>query len=153
MKRILIVLFLLSVSIVFAQTHIPPGNVIGTWNAAGSPYIIDGEITIQAPDLLTIEPNVDVQFSGYYKFIILGRLLAEGTAGNLITFTAQVPATGWHGLRFFDTNTNGQDSCKIVYCTLQHGIATGSASSGGAIYLENSDIIIENSTISDNEAK
>ncbi len=152
MKRILIVLFLLSVSIVFAQTHVPPGNVIGTWNAAGSPYIIDGEITIQAPDLLTIEPNVDVQFSGYYKFIILGRLLAEGTAGNLITFTAQVPATGWHGLRFFDTNTNGQDSCKIVYCTLQHGIATGSASSGGAIYLENSDIIIENSTISDNEA-
>jgi len=152
MKRMLIVLFLLSSYLVFAQTHIPAGNVTGTWNAAGSPYIIDGEITIQAADLLTIEPNVDVEFSGHYKFIILGRLLAEGIVGNLITFSAQTPATGWHGLRFIDTNTNGQDSSKIVYCTLEHGIASGDASSGGAIYLESSDIIIENSTISDNEA-
>jgi len=152
MKVILIVLLLLSTLLVFAQTHIPEGNVSGTWNATGSPYIIDGEITIQAADLLMIEPNVDIEFSGYYKFIINGRLLAEGTADNLITFTAQVPATGWHGLRFFDTNTNGQDSSKIVYCSLQNGIATGDASSGGAIYLNNSDIIIENSIISGNEA-
>ncbi|MCK4825013.1 right-handed parallel beta-helix repeat-containing protein, partial [bacterium] len=146
MKRMLIVLFLLSTYLVFAQTY-----VSGTW-VSGRPHIIGGEITIHEDSLLTIEPNVAVQFSGHYKFIILGRLLAEGTAGNLITFSAQVPATGWHGLRFFDTNTNGQDSSKIVYCTLEHGIASGDASSGGAIYLQSSDIIIENSTISDNEA-
>ncbi len=147
MKRMLIVLFLLSTYLVFAQTY-----VSGTWNFAGSPYIIDGEITIHEDSLLTIKPGVAVQFSGHYKFIILGRLLAEGTADSLITFSAQVPATGWHGLRFIDTNTNGQDSSKIVYCTLEHGIASGDASSGGAIYLESSDIIIENSSISDNEA-
>ena len=150
MKRMLIVLFLLSSCLVFADTHIPAGNVSGTWNFAGSPYIIDGEITIQAAAQLIIDPNVDVVFSDHYKFIILGRLLAEGTAGNLITFSA--PVAGWHGLRFFDTNTNGQDSSKIVYCTLEHGIASGDASSGGAIYLESSDIIIENSSIFDNEA-
>ncbi|MCK4338489.1 MAG: carboxypeptidase regulatory-like domain-containing protein [Candidatus Cloacimonetes bacterium] len=154
MKRIITILLvtLLSASLSFAQTHIPAGNVSGTWNFAGSPYIIDGEIQIQIGDTLIIEPGVDIQFSGHYKFIINGRLLAEGTAGNLITFSAQVPATGWHGLRFIDTNTNGQDSSKIVYCTLEHGIASGDASSGGAIYLESSDIIIENSSIFDNEA-
>ncbi|NQV18449.1 MAG: carboxypeptidase regulatory-like domain-containing protein [Armatimonadetes bacterium] len=151
MKRMLIVLFLLSSYLVFAQTNVQ-GDVSGTWNAAGSPYVVIGEITIQAADLLTIEPNVAVQFSEHYKFIILGRLLAEGTAGNLITFSAPNSPTGWHGLRFFDTNTNGQDSSKIVYCTLEHGIASGDASSGGAIYLESSDIIIENSSIFDNEA-
>jgi len=146
--------FLLT-SLLTGQTHIPAGNVNGTWNVAGSPYIVDGEIQIIVGDQLTIDPGISVEFSGHYKFIIKGRLLAEGALGNNITFSAQTPATGWHGLRFIDTNTNGQDSSKIVYCEIEDGKATGTSPDyrGGGIYCSNSsDILIRNSTLSNNSA-
>lgn len=154
MKKIITILFviLLSTSLSFAQTHIPAGNVSGTWNFAGSPYIIDGEIQIQIGDTLIIEQGVDVQFSGHFKFNVYGRLLAEGNADSIITFTAQDTLTGWHGLRFFNTNTNGQDASLLSYCILEYSKATGAASSGGAIYLENSDENFEDVIICKNEA-
>ncbi|MCK4358759.1 MAG: T9SS type A sorting domain-containing protein [Candidatus Cloacimonetes bacterium] len=154
MKRIITILFviLLSTSLSFAQTHIPAGNVSGTWNFAGSPYIIDGEIQIQIGDTLIIELGVEVLFSGHFKFNVYGRLLAEGNADSIITFTAQDTLTGWHGLRFFNTNANGQDSSQLSYCIFEYSKATGTASSGGAIYLENSDENFEDVTICKNEA-
>ncbi len=157
MKKIifLISMTLLFTSLLTAQTHIPAGNVNGTWNVAGSPYIIDGEIQIISGDQLTIDPGVAVEFSGHYKFIIYGRLLAEGITGNTITFSTQTPFTEWHGLRFIDTNTNGQDGSKIVYCEIEDGKATGTSPDyrGGGIYcLNSSDILIQNSTLSNNSA-
>jgi len=98
---------LLILNVSFAQTHIPTGYVSGTWTATSSPYIIDGEITLDTFDLLTIEPGVDVEFSGHYKFIVHGRLLAEGTGTDSIHFYPQDTTTGWHGLRFDHTDLNG----------------------------------------------
>ena len=157
MKKLMLFISMtfLFTSLLTGQTHIPAGDVSGTWNVAGSPYIIDGEILIISGDQLTIDPGVSVELSGHYKFIIKGRLLAEGALGNTITFSAQTPATGWHGLRFIDTNTNGQDSSKIVYCEIEDGKATGISPDyrGGGIYCSNSsDILIQNSTLSNNSA-
>jgi len=128
----------------FADTHIPAGSVSGNWAFANSPFIIDGEISIQLGEELTIEPGVQVLFSGHYKFNIYGRLLAQGTETDTIVFTAQDTLTGWHSLRFYDTNTNGQDSSKVVYCKLEYGKASGSYPDayGGAIYCENSSYIL-----------
>jgi len=138
----------------FADTHIPAGDVSGNWAFVNSPYIIDGEIKIPADYTLTIEPGVQVLFSGHYKFNIYGRLLAQGTETDTIVFTAQDTITGWHSLRFFDTNTNGQDSSKVVYCKLEYGKATGGGYDiyGGAIYCNNSSPILENITITGNSA-
>lgn len=106
----------------FCQTDIPPGNVGGTWTFAGSPYHVNGEITVPNGETLTIEPGVDVVFTGHYKLIIQGRLLAVGTKEDTIAFTAQDPKSGWHGMRFINTpGTN--DSSKIIYCSLKHGKA------------------------------
>ncbi|MCK4338551.1 MAG: right-handed parallel beta-helix repeat-containing protein [Candidatus Cloacimonetes bacterium] len=135
--------------------HIPGGNVSGTWVINFSPYIIDGDIEIQSGDSLTIEPGIEVLFSGHYKFKIYGRLLAMGTETDSIIFTAQDTLSGWHSLRFYDTDTNGQDSSKIVYCKLEHGKATGNPPDryGGAIYCENSsDILIKDALITKNSA-
>ncbi|GEM_PF-7103885 len=42
MRRIL--LFVLSAGVLlFAETHIPAGNISGVWTADGSPYYIEGE--------------------------------------------------------------------------------------------------------------
>ena len=128
-----------------AQTAISPGDVSGTWTKANSPYNINGEITIPNDSTLTIEPGVEVVFTGNYKFNVQGRLLAIGTETDTIVFTINdttgfhnltIPDGGWGGIRFIDTSPNN-DSSKIVYCKLQYGKANTGAGyyhrSGGAI--------------------
>jgi hypothetical protein len=129
----------------YAQTNIPVGDVSGTWTIANSPYYVNGEITIPNDSTLTIEPGVEVIFTGHYKFNVQGRLLAIGTETDTIVFTINdttgfhnltIPDGGWHGIRFIDTPPTN-DSSKIVYCKLQYGKAnTGSGyydRFGGAI--------------------
>jgi hypothetical protein len=117
------------------KTVIPPGDVSGTWALGGSPYEIQGEITIPDGLTLTIEPGVLVEFQGHYKFIVEGRLLAVGTETDTIVFTINdttgfsIPDTslgGWHGIRFNWTSP-ANDSSKIIYCKLQYGkaVSTG----------------------------
>jgi hypothetical protein len=136
---IIVPLILVLMQAIPAQTNIPSGNVSGTWALANSPYHINGEITIPNGETLTIEPGVDVIFTGHYKFNVQGRLLAIGTEQDTITFTAQNPETGWHGIRFRETPSTN-DTTKIIYCKLQYGKAnTGdnSEQSGGAILMWN----------------
>ena len=124
---------------VIGQTYITGGDVSGTWISAGSPYYIQGEITIPSTETLTIEPGVDVVFLGHHKFNVQGRLLAVGTQQDSISFTADSIEIGWHGIRFnYTLNTN--DTSKIVYCSFKYGKAnTGVSSSwdrcGGAILI------------------
>jgi parallel beta-helix repeat protein len=134
------------------NTQIAGGAVSGTWTHENSPYCINGEITIPQGSQLTIEPGVNVIFTGHYKFNIYGRLVAEGDWQRYINFIPQNSFIGWHGLRFFDQNSNGQDISKVVYCKLQYGNAFGTSPdcNGGAIYLDNSDILIDNCIISNN---
>jgi len=156
-KLVLIFCFLLVLTFqVFAQgTAIPPGSVSGTWTATGSPYNINGEIYIDTLNTLTIEPGVIVLFAGHYKFNIYGRLLAQGAEGDTIVFTAVDPVEGWHGLRFQDTNFNGQDSSKVEYCKIEYGNATGTIPDhrGGGIYCHTStNVLIKNCSIINNHA-
>jgi len=161
--KILLIILLIATSLSFADTHIPGGKVNGIWNIGDSPYIIDGEINIPIDSTLTIEPGVQVIFSGHYKFNIYGRLLAIGTASDTISFTIDdttgfsnpdTTAGGWHGLRFYDIDINEQDSSKIIYCKLEYSKATGFGDDpGGAIYcINSSSILIKNCLIWNNRA-
>jgi predicted outer membrane repeat protein len=142
-----------------ALTHIPAGNVSGTWTYANSPYIIDGNITIQTSNLLTIEPGVQVKFSGHYNFLIYGRLLAIGSISDTIVFsvtdTTGFPNhVGWNGLRFLNTETNGQDSSIIKFCKIEFGYANGTGGywDGGGLYSRYSNLCILNSSFVRNRA-
>ncbi|TKJ39861.1 hypothetical protein CEE37_11325 [candidate division LCP-89 bacterium B3_LCP] len=141
---------LLLCSITHSQTTIPGGNVSGTWEAAGSPYLIEGEITIISSDTLLIEPGVDVIFQGHYKLIVNGWLLAEGTESDSILFTAADTSVGWHGIRFIDA----PDSSQLTYCIVQYGQATGASSDndGGGIFCQNSNPTIYKCSINNNSA-
>ena len=156
MKTFNFILFIILTFFLFAETHIPAGNISGIWNYENSPYFIDGEVTIPANDLLTIESGVEIIFSGCYKFIVYGRLLAEGTAADTIRFSAENSANGWKGLRFINTTVNGQDSSKVIYCKFQDGNATEGGSAdvrGGALACySSSDVLIDNCLFSDNIA-
>ena len=96
----------------YAQTEIPAGDVSGTWTKANSPYNINGEITVPDSLTLSIEPGVEVVFTGHYKFNVQGRLLAIGTETDTIVFTindttgfhnVNIPDGSWTGIRFMDT--------------------------------------------------
>lgn len=141
-----------------------------------------GDITIEKGVTLTINTGVYVEFQGHYEINVYGRLLAQGSETDTIVFTPKSTTTGWHGIRFFDTDINGQSSSKLVYCKLEHGkaesviythegdggailcvnssgvlidhclITQNEAASGGGIYCNNSDIEIKNSEIRNNSS-
>jgi flagellar hook assembly protein FlgD len=60
-----------------------------TWNLAGSPYIVIGDITVNNGVTLTVDPNVIVKFNSGRRMTVLGTLNA-----NTATFTSNqgVPA-------------------------------------------------------------
>ena len=147
-------------TISFPQTVINPGNVSGTWTLSGSPFLIEGEITIPNTQTLTIEPGVLVEFQGHYTLFVQGRLLAIGTDNNQITFTVNdttgfydpnSPLGGWYGIRFVSTPVQN-DTSKITYCKFQYAKALGAdwyMNAGGAVCsIEFDKIIISHSTFS-----
>jgi len=152
-NALLLIVALLSYLSVNAQTTIPGGNVSGTWDAAGSPYLIEGEIIVPHSESLNIDPSVVIVFRGHYKLIVHGLLFAEGTENDSILFTAADTSSGWHSIRFIDA----PDSSRLSYCIIQYGNAEGSWTSddkhGGGIYCMNSNPVISNCTIQYNRAQ
>ncbi|MBN2017236.1 MAG: T9SS type A sorting domain-containing protein [Candidatus Cloacimonetes bacterium] len=143
-----LIFLLVLIPVILNSTVIPAGNVSGVWDIAGSPYYIDGEITIQASDQLEIQPGVDVIFNAHYKLIIYGRIVANGTAADSISFTPLSSATGWHGMRFINGNLNSLPASEISFCQFKSGSGMGSGAdaNGGAIYCTNtSNLTIDNS--------
>ena len=128
----------------YGQTTVPGGDATGLWGINGSPYLVEGNLTIPDDSTLTIEPGVIVEFQGYYSIQVQGRLLAVGNESDSILFTVKdttgfsVPDTtlgGWNGIRLVDTPLDN-DSSKIVHCCLQYSKAVGPVwhlNAGGAI--------------------
>ena len=163
MKKLLFLfIILVNCILLISQTTIPGGDVLGNWSVAGSPYLIEGEITIPDGQTLSIDPGCLIEFQGHYKFNVQGRLLAVGTEQDSIKFTITdttgfsnhaIPDGGWHGIRFDFTPTTN-DSSRIIYSVLEYGKAVDEEvdeQNGGAIYLEGySKILISNCKIENN---
>jgi len=133
-----------------ADTIIPAGNVSGTWAAAGSPFLIMGEITVPTGQTLNIQPGVQVIFQGHYKLIVNGWLEAIGTEQDSILFTAADTSVGWWGIRFIDA----PDSSRLTYCVIKSGKASGIVPDhfGGGVYCHDSNPEISYSMICNNWA-
>ena len=83
------------------DTLVPGGPVMGLWSLAGSPYLVQSNISIPSGAQLTIEPGVTVKFQANTSLQITGSMVAQGTFTNRIAFTsaAQVPAPyDWQGI-------------------------------------------------------
>jgi hypothetical protein len=130
-----------------ADTIIPAGYVSGTWTVGGSPYQIQGNITIHADSTLRIEPGVEVEFQGDYGLTVIGLLEAIGTQTDTIYFFPENTNIGWGSITF----NNAPDSSHLVYCSLRNaGERDGDFSGSGGIVCSNSNPVIMHCNIYDN---
>ncbi len=147
-----------------------------TWTKQNSPYIVTANTLVQEGVVLTVEPGTIVKFNAAVSLQIDGTLMAQGTAREHITFTANStsPYRGyWNRIHFTGPNVytnpnNAPPKSYLEYCDLQFGGSLGkgmvlienvtnhvnnctiSNSSSAGIYLKKSPTRIEKSIISNN---
>jgi hypothetical protein len=129
-----------------AETHVN-GYVSGTWDVDGSPYLVEGHLTVHQDSLLFIKPGVWVIFQGPFQFNIYGQIIAWGWEGDSIIFTAPGNQT-WHGFRFYSSVDTSQ-----FYYSLFEKADNYPNGYGGAFYTINSDIVVEHCTFQHNRAQ
>jgi parallel beta-helix repeat protein/predicted outer membrane repeat protein len=111
---------------------------------------ISCDVIINNGVTLTINPKVYVQSQGVYGITVNGRILANGTQADSITFTAKNTVNGWKGLVFNNTAPSN-DTSKFSYCRVAY--AKNAADSGGAMFVKNfAKIKISNSLFKYNTA-
>lgn len=94
-----------------AATIVAGGNLGNqTWTPAGNPYVVSGDITVQAGATLMIQSGTDVQFlagdtqasggdTSRIEVTVNGELVVFGTAAHPVTFELQAGQSGsWYGI-------------------------------------------------------
>ena len=76
------------------------------WRKVNSPYYVLCDVQVPAAVTLTIEPGVEIRYTGDYELLVKGKLLANGTAADTIVFRSDVSGTkkGKRFLNFEGTN-------------------------------------------------
>ena len=153
----------------FAQN--PLGGTISKDTTIATDIVINKELTVNEGVHLTILPGVTIQTMSDLNIIVKGSIIAKGTASKPIVFTKQL--VGWAGINL-QKGTSIPDSSIFEYCTFRdvrswgwsRGVFTIENNNkvafrhclftenvyGRVIYLDHSNIKIENSSIIKNES-
>ncbi len=150
-RSLVFLVALLGLTAAATATVIPAGNVSGLWNAAGSPYFVQGNIRIPAGAILSVCPGTRVMFDGPYALTVCGRLYALGTEVDSIFFTASgtEEQDRWHGIRL----TPAEDTCRFRYCVIEHASSEGYSAkwlSGGGLAVNRSPVEVEHCALRGN---
>jgi hypothetical protein len=155
----------LTIFMLNAQTIISDSTeVTGTWTKVNSPYLINGLAIVPTGNTLIIEPGVEIRFKTGTDYsysdkkadvgllYIKGKLVAEGTSSQRITFTRQGDSGNWGCIAFGSAAdvSSSLKHCKIEYAKYILDIENGNYE--GAVSLRNPKISISNSEISNNNS-
>ncbi len=149
MKKTLILIFLLPI-LAISQTNIPGGSVNGVWTADNSPYLIQGDITVDSAQTLEIKPGVRVEFQGHYGLEVNGIIRAIGTIDSMITFTVSDttgfsnPDTSLGGWKYLRLNSTSDDTCILKYSRFSYLKKYPYNSLFGIIFCENYNLFSNN---------
>ncbi|MFC1890078.1 MopE-related protein [Thermodesulfobacteriota bacterium] len=106
------------------------------WDVAGSPYVLVGDVTVNA--VLTIDAGVEVRANPGTELLVMGGMFVNGEEGNEVLFTSNsgTPAMGdWEGIEFSIAGLdNGISHAVIEYAD------TGITISSSTPTIENCDI-------------
>jgi len=143
---------------------IPDSTTIsGTLTLANSPYSINGLVIVPSGETLTIEPGVELRFKtgADYDYsgddsvnvghmFIKGKLIAEGTASDNITFTRDGASGNWGCIAFHST---ADETSSLKYCSVEFAnrvLSLESTYYNGALSVKNPGLTIHNCSISNN---
>ncbi|NDH91103.1 MAG: hypothetical protein EBZ22_09530, partial [Flavobacteriia bacterium] len=141
----------------YGMTVINGGTLAGdtTWNPAGSPYLLTGDVTVPLGSVLTIDAGTEVRFTpisddltsgednNRIELRVEGRLEVNGTATDSVFFISngQVPASGdWYGI----VSYGDEGEVHVGYSSFNHytnGVHTtggrnvNSQNNGDSIYM------------------
>jgi len=141
----------------YGMTVINGGTLAGdtTWNPAGSPYLLTGDVTVPLGSVLTIDAGTEVRFTpisddltsgednNRIELRVEGRLEVNGTATDSVFFKSngQVPASGdWYGI----VSYGDEGEVHVGYSSFNHytngvhatgGQYTDSQNNGDSIYM------------------
>ncbi|MCB2219847.1 MAG: right-handed parallel beta-helix repeat-containing protein [Bacteroidetes bacterium] len=114
MKKLTILLCMLAISSLAYSTDVTGTIAVNTtWNLAGSPYVVTGNVTVDPGVTLTVDPNVIVKFNDGRSLFVYGTVNATNA-----TFTSNniSPAPGiWNYLKFYSGSTSTFSGCNIEY--------------------------------------
>ncbi|MEZ4527461.1 MAG: right-handed parallel beta-helix repeat-containing protein [Desulfobacterales bacterium] len=95
---------------------IPDGSV---WTPAGNPYIVSGIAYVRSGTSLSVSAGAEVRFGTGACLIVEGKLSAEGTENNPITFTSEQAEPGpgdWKQIKFSNADTDSfMRGCIVEY--------------------------------------
>ncbi|UCE16026.1 MAG: right-handed parallel beta-helix repeat-containing protein [Candidatus Bathyarchaeota archaeon] len=131
-------LFFFAANATYVEGNITQDTV---WTLTDSPFVVSKNVIVDLNATLTIDPGVEVRFGGNFSLIVNGRLLANGTKDDMITFTSnkdQPEAGDWSTIKF-----SGTEQSIIAYCSVKYAIS--------GTFIENGNLEIKNSEISNSQ--
>jgi|GEM_PF-2903717 len=90
------------------------------WRKASSPYYVLCDVQVPVGVTLTIEPGVEVRYTGDYELLIKGKLLANGTPADTIVFRSDVSGTK-KGKRFLNFEGTNLSTHQLSYFKMVDG--------------------------------
>jgi len=139
-----IFIIIISLGVLHAQTNLS-GTISTdqTWNAAGSPYIVTGNVTISSGVTVTVEAGAVIKFNSNTGLYVYGTLNATDAD---FTSNQPAPAKGdWNFIQIGNSGNTGSSSfirCKIAYGGMSY------TTNRGMLYLNRGTATVDDCDIS-----